>query len=66
MSEDPSSRDNIQDAAVEPALRHERLLFASVFENLPLGVGVYNRDGDLIHSNECLRNYGYLSRLPSH
>lgn len=50
---------------VERALRSERRLLASVLENLPLGVGVYDGDGALIHSNACLRAYGDLSRLPS-
>jgi PAS domain-containing protein len=51
--------------SVERALRDERLLFASVLTNLPLGVGVYDRRGELLHSNESLRAYGDLSRLPS-
>lgn len=49
----------------ERALRDQRLLLASVLENLPLGVGVYNGTGDLIHSNQVLRDYARLDRLPS-
>jgi PAS domain S-box-containing protein len=50
---------------VEDALRDQRELLISVLENLPLGVGVYNSDGELVHSNECLRRYQRLHRLPS-
>ncbi|MFP5076136.1 PAS domain S-box protein [Rhizobium sp. YIM 134829] len=41
------------------------MLLASVLQNLPLGVGVYDRDGSLIHSNQSLRDYAPLDRLPS-
>ena len=47
------------------ALRDEGQLLASVLENLPLGVGVYDRAGTLIHSNQRLRGYAGLARLPS-
>ncbi|WP_198353813.1 PAS domain S-box protein [Sphingomonas sp. MA1305] len=50
---------------VERALRDERLLLASVLENLPLGIGVYDADGNVTLSNRCLRAYGHLDRLPS-
>ena len=38
---------------------------AVVLDTLPLGVGVYGRDGDLIHSNQRMRDYVGLTRLPS-
>ncbi|WP_426254446.1 PAS domain S-box protein [Sphingomonas sp. DC2300-3] len=69
MSKDRSNDEGSQDASVGDqvgrALRDERRLLASVLENLPLGVGVYDGDGALIHSNACLRAYGGLNRLPS-
>jgi PAS domain S-box-containing protein len=49
----------------ERALRNQQSLLASLLDNLPLGVGVYDRDGQLVHSNERLRNYVGLSQLPS-
>jgi PAS domain S-box-containing protein len=69
VPEDQSSKASAEEVAnrhrVERALRDERALLASVLENLPLGVGVYSSDGNLTHSNECLRNYGGLDRLLS-
>lgn len=50
---------------IERALQDERLLLASVLENLPLGVGVFDGEGNLTHSNAYLRDYGGLDRLPS-
>ncbi|SFB63677.1 PAS domain S-box-containing protein [Rhizobium sp. NFR07] len=41
------------------------MLLASVLQNLPLGVGVYGSDGSLIDSNQTLRDYVRLDRLPS-
>ena len=49
----------------ERALRDQQMLLASVLDNLPLGVGVYDRNGDLIHSNQRMRDYVGLARLPS-
>lgn len=49
----------------ERALRDEQALLASLLNNLPLGVGVYDHHGDLIHSNQRLRDYVGLTRLPS-
>lgn len=49
----------------ERALRDHEMLLASLLDNLPLGVGVYDRRGDLIHSNQRLRDYVGLTRLPS-
>ena len=49
----------------ERALRDEQALLASLLDNLPLGVGVYDRHGELTHSNQRLRNYVGLTRLPS-
>jgi PAS domain S-box-containing protein len=48
------------------ALQEQRSLLASVLENLPLGVGVYDHSGDLTHSNQRMRDYTGLARLPSH
>ena len=52
MPKDQSSHETAQQVAthnrVESALRDERALFASVLENLPLGVGVYDSDGNLV------------------
>ena len=49
----------------ERALRDHELLLASVLENLPLGIGVYDRNGNLIHSNQHMRDHAGLARLPS-
>ncbi len=49
----------------ELALRDQERLLASVLDNLPLGVGVYGHRGDLIHSNQRMRDYAGLTRLPS-
>jgi PAS domain S-box-containing protein len=69
MSQDPPAEDSVGGAAmldqVERDLRDGQRLLASVLDNLPLGVGVYDRDGHLTLSNRCLRAYGSLDRLPS-
>ncbi|MEH3158089.1 MAG: PAS domain S-box protein [Sphingomonas taxi] len=69
MSDDRPFTETAPDAAtldqIERALRDGRLLLASVLENLPLGVGVYDGDGNLTLANQCLRTYGHLDRLPS-
>lgn len=69
MSEERRQKSGAGRAAnldqAERALRGERMLLASVMENLPLGVGVYDHDGQLIHSNQSLRDYVALDRLPS-
>lgn len=49
----------------ERAFRDQQKLLASLLDNLPLGVGVYDRHGDLLHSNQRLRDYVGLTRLPS-
>jgi PAS domain-containing protein len=69
MSEDQSSDETGHEASVhdrvERALRDERKLLASVLQNLPLGVGVYDGEGNLTHCNQTLRDYARLDRLPS-
>ena len=52
-------------AKVERARRDEQMLLGSVLENLPLGVGVYDAAGKLLHSNASMRDYAGVSRLPS-
>jgi PAS domain S-box-containing protein len=47
------------------ALRDQQALLQSLLENLPLGVGVYDPLGGLAHSNQRLRDYVGLTRLPS-
>lgn len=69
MSNDQSSDEtgpglSARDHA-ERALRDERKLLASVLQDLPLGVGVYDRDGNLTHFNQTLRDYARIDRLPS-
>jgi len=49
----------------ERALRDQQALLASLLDHLPLGIGVYDRQGNLIHSNQRLQDYLGLSRLPS-
>ncbi|MDB5725855.1 MAG: domain S-box protein, partial [Novosphingobium sp.] len=49
----------------ERALRDQQVLLASVLDNLPLGVGVYDHHGALVHSNQRMRDYTGLARLPS-
>jgi PAS domain S-box-containing protein len=46
------------------ALRGQRVLLASITNSLPLCVGVYDRHGDLIHSNQRMRDHTGLVRLP--
>ena len=50
----------------ERAVRDQQMLLASVLDNLPLGVGVYDRHGNLVHSNQRMRDYAGVARLPSH
>ncbi len=40
-------------------------MLASVLDNLPLGVGVYDPHGDLLHSNRRMHDFTDLTRLPS-
>ena len=47
------------------ALRDQQLLLASILNNVPLGIGVYDRNGHLAHSNERMREYVGIDRLPS-
>lgn len=49
----------------ERALRHQEMLLASLLENLPLGIGVYDSHGDLVHSNERMRDYAGINQLSS-
>lgn len=49
----------------EQALREQQALLASLLDHLPLGVGVYDCNGDLVHSNQRLRDYVGLTSLPS-
>ncbi|WP_424811845.1 PAS domain S-box protein [Roseococcus sp. YIM B11640] len=69
MSEDQFSNEAGQESSthdrVERALQDECMLLASVLQNLPLGVGVYNCDGNLIHYNQSLRGDAGQGRLPS-
>ena len=69
MSDDRPSDDIARDAArpdqIDRTVRDGRMLLASVLENLPLGVGVYDGDGNVTLSNPCLRAYATLDRLPS-
>jgi PAS domain S-box-containing protein len=67
-SEDSETRSTEEVAArqrAERALHDQRALLASVLDNLPLAVGVYDRSGELIHSNQRLRDYADLISLPS-
>ena len=49
----------------ERELGDQQMLLTSLLDNLPLGVGVYDRQGDLVHSNQRLRDYVGLGQLPS-
>lgn len=49
----------------EQGLREQQMLLTSLLEHLPLAVGVYDRRGDLVHSNQRLRDYVGLTALPS-
>ena len=49
----------------ERALRDQQMLLTSVLDNLPLGVGVYDHHGSLVRSNQRMRDYTGLTRLPS-
>jgi len=61
----PCIRAEPQDRKVEQSLGDEQSLLVSVLENLPLAVGVYDRNGSLIHSNQRMRDYVAVDRLPS-
>jgi PAS domain S-box-containing protein len=47
-------------------LRNHQILLASVLDNLPLGVGAYDCHGELVLSNQRLRDYVGLTQFPSH
>ena len=49
----------------ELALRDQQMLLASLLDNLPVGVGIYDRHGGLVRSNQRLRDYAGLTHLPS-
>lgn len=49
----------------ERALHDHQTLLASILDNVPLGIGVYDRNGDLTGSNQRMRDYVGLTRLPS-
>jgi len=51
---------------VERALRDQERLLASLLDNLPVGVGVYDSQGKVVHSNQSMRDYAGVTRLPSH
>ena len=63
----PRNRSSADKSApsAEQAFRDQRSLLVSVLENLPVAVGVYDSDGSLIHSNERMRDYVAVGRLPS-
>ena len=60
LTNDISSRKR-----AERALRDQQMLLLSVLDNLPLGVGVYDSNGELTLSNHRMREYVGLARLPS-
>ena len=49
----------------ERALHDQRMLLTSVLDNVPLGIGVYDRNGDLTDANQRMRDDVGLARLPS-
>ena len=49
----------------ERALHDHQTLLTSILDNVPLGIGVYDRNGDLTSSNQRMRDYVGLTRLPS-
>ncbi len=49
----------------ELMVRDQQMLLASVLDNVPLGIGVYDGNGDLIHSNQRMRDYVGVARFPS-
>ena len=62
---DPVAKGGSAHARARRALRDQRKLLASVLENLPLGVGIYDVAGDLVHSNERMRDYVGVGSLSS-
>ncbi|MET0373884.1 MAG: PAS domain-containing protein, partial [Rhizorhabdus sp.] len=60
-----SAEEVVARRRAECALHEPRALLASVLDNLPLAVGVYDSDGELIQSNQRLRDYADLTSLPS-
>lgn len=50
---------------LEKALQNQRLLLSAILEQLPVGVGIYDAAGVLIHSNKRLRSLAGTTRLPS-
>jgi PAS domain S-box-containing protein len=49
----------------ERALRDQQTLLASILNSIPLGIGVYDSNGRLTHSNERMREYAGVEQLPS-
>lgn len=49
----------------ERALHDQRMLLDSLLDNLPVGVGIYDRHGGLVRSNQRLRDYSGLAHLSS-
>ena len=49
----------------ERALHDQRMLLDSLLDDLPVGVGIYDRHGGLLRSNQRLRDYPGLAHLSS-
>lgn len=49
----------------ERALHGQQRLLTSILDSIPLGIGIYDRSGDLTTSNQRLRDAIGVARLPS-
>ncbi|MDQ9169121.1 PAS domain S-box protein [Oxalobacteraceae bacterium R-40] len=57
--------DITQRKQTEEALREAQTLLSTVFEILPVGVGVVNADGTIVHSNQEMHRYLPTKVMPS-
>lgn len=59
------TNDNSARKQAEKDLRESRAQLASILAQLPLGVGVYDKDGKLLQANDQLRTHFGSEALPS-
>jgi len=60
-----SEKERMECKQVEESLREGRALLSAILEQLPLAVGVHNRDGEFILCNSAMRYY-VPGKIPSH
>lgn len=62
----PGTAGDVASERDEQAIGDQRPLLASILDTLPLGVGVYDHHGHLVHSNALMHRYIGLTGAPSH